>query len=87
MDALATKNDILIAISTSGKSKNILDVLKTAKRKKIKSIGFFSIKKKTKIADIEINVPSTNVARIQETHIFIGHTIFEMVEDLIIKNK
>tara|TARA_B100000886_G_C20426982_1_gene494721 strand:- start:18566 stop:19141 length:576 start_codon:yes stop_codon:yes gene_type:complete len=87
LDALATKNDILIAISTSGKSKNILDVLKTAKRKKIKSIGFFSIKKKTKIADIEINVPSTNVARIQETHIFIGHTIFEMVEDLIIKNK
>jgi D-sedoheptulose 7-phosphate isomerase len=87
LEALATKNDILIAISTSGKSKNILNVLKTAKRKKIKSIGFFSIKKKNKIADIEINVPSTNVARIQETHIFIGHTIFEMVEDLIIKNK
>ena len=85
LEALGTKKDILIAISTSGTSKNILKVLKKAKKKKIKSIGFFSIKKPNKIADIEFNVPSKNVARIQETHIFLGHTIFEMVEDHLIK--
>ncbi len=85
LEALGSKKDILIAISTSGRSKNILEVLKTAKKKKIKTIGFFSIKKKSKIADIEINVPSTNVARIQETHIFLGHTIFEIVEDMLLK--
>ena len=85
LEALGSKKDILIAISTSGRSKNILEVLKTAKKKKIKTIGFFSIKKKSKIADIEINVPSTNVARIQETHIFLGHTIFEIVEDMVLK--
>lgn len=85
LEALGSKKDILIAISTSGRSKNILEVLKTAKKKKIKTIGFFSIIKKSKIADIEINVPSTNVARIQETHIFLGHTIFEIVEDMLLK--
>ncbi len=85
LEALGSKKDILIAISTSGRSKNILEVLKTAKKKKIKTIGFFSINKKSKIADIEINVPSTNVARIQETHIFLGHTIFEIVEDMVLK--
>ena len=85
LEALGSKKDILIAISTSGRSKNILEALKTAKKKKIKTIGFFSIKKKSKIADIEINVPSTNVARIQETHIFLGHTIFEIVEDMVLK--
>ncbi len=46
LEALGSKKDILIAISTSGRSKNILEVLKTAKKKKIKTIGFFSIKKK-----------------------------------------
>ncbi len=85
LEALGSKKDILIAISTSGRSKNILEVLKTAKKKKIKTIGFFSIKKKSKIADIEINVPSTNVARIQEIHMFLGHTIFEIVEDMVLK--
>lgn len=90
LEALSNKGkDVLIAISTSGNSKNIVEVLKTAKKKNIISIGFFG---KTggnaqKYCNIPINVPSVITARIQESHIFLGHYIFERVEGLILKNK
>ena len=87
LDALGKKNDILIAISTSGKSKNILEVLKTAKKKKIYSIGFYGngggLAKK--ITDLNLIVKSKNTARIQETHILLGHHIFSQVENKILK--
>ncbi len=76
LEALGKKNDILICISTSGKSKNILKAIKSAKKMGIKSIGFFSeLKNRKKLTDIEIIVPSKIVARIQEAHIFLGHFI------------
>ena len=87
LEALGAKNDILIVISTSGKSKNILEVLKTAKKKKIYSIGFFGNDggDAKKITDLSLIVKSTNVARIQETHILLGHFIFDQVENKILK--
>jgi len=89
LEALGTKNDILIVISTSGKSKNILEVLKTAKKKKIYSIGFFGNDggDAKKITNLSLIVKSTNVARIQETHILLGHYIFDQVENKILKKK
>ena len=88
LEALGNKNDILIAISTSGKSKNILDVLKTAKRKNIYSIGFYGNNGGTakKITNLNLIVKSKNTARIQETHILLGHYIFCQVEKRILKN-
>jgi len=85
--ALAKKGDILIAISTSGNSKNILRVLNYAKKKNYLSIAFLGKKggKAKKLADISIIVNSDTTARIQESHIFIGHFIFEQVENLLIK--
>lgn len=87
LEALANKKDLLIAISTSGNSKNILNVLKCAKRKKIYSICFLggSGGSAKKISNYNLIVPSKNVARIQEIHIFLGHFIFEEVENLLIK--
>ena len=84
--ALAKKDDILICISTSGNSKNILKVLKEAKKRKIYSIGFLGNKggKAKKYCDSKLVVNSSNTARIQECHIFLGHFILEHVEDLII---
>ena len=72
LEALANKNDILIVISTSGNSKNILNVLKTAKKNKIFSLGFLGKKggKAKKYCDKSIVVKSSNTATIQETHIF-----------------
>jgi D-sedoheptulose 7-phosphate isomerase len=87
LEALATKKDLLIAISTSGKSKNIINVLKCAKKRKIFSICFLGSNggAAKKFADYNLIVPSFNTARIQETHIFLGHFIFEQVENLLIK--
>ena len=85
--ALAKKNDILICISTSGNSKNILKVLKEAKKKRIYSIAFLGRQggKAKKICDKSLVILSENTARIQECHIFLGHFILEKVESLIIK--
>ena len=87
--ALANKNDVLICISTSGNSKNILKVLKESKKKKIYSISFLGKGggKASKLSDEALIVSSNNTARIQECHIFLGHYILEKVEDLIIKLK
>ncbi len=89
LEALGSRNDILIAISTSGKSKNIIEVLKVAKKKKILSIGFFGNDggNAKKFTDLSLIVKSNNVARIQETHILLGHFIFEQVENKIMKLK
>ena len=88
LQALGKKKDILICISTSGKSKNILKVIKTANKMGIKNIGFFSeLKGQKNLTNIELIVPSKIVARIQEAHIFLGHFIFEQVENLLLKDK
>tara|TARA_S200000501_G_C20820454_1_gene742592 strand:- start:981 stop:1571 length:591 start_codon:yes stop_codon:yes gene_type:complete len=86
-NALANKDDVLIVISTSGNSKNIINVLKTAKKKRIKSIGFLGSNggAAKKYCDIKLIVDSNNVARIQESHIFLGHFILESVENLLLK--
>ena len=85
--ALSAKGDILLVITTSGNSKNILEVLKTAKKKNIYSIGFYGngggLAKK--ITNLNLIIKSKNTARIQETHILMGHYIFYEVEKRILK--
>tara|TARA_B100001063_G_C16748066_1_gene548702 strand:+ start:1332 stop:1934 length:603 start_codon:yes stop_codon:yes gene_type:complete len=89
LEALSNKNDILIIISTSGNSKNILKVLKTAKKLNIFSIGLLGNKggKAKKYCEKSIIVKSQNTATIQESHIFLGHYIFEQVENILLKDK
>ncbi len=87
--ALANDKDSLIVISTSGNSKNIIKVLDTAKKMKIISIGLLGNKggKARKIVNYPLIVPSKNVARIQEAHIFLGHFILSEVEKKLIREK
>ena len=82
LEAHGTKGDLLICSSTSGNSQNILNVIKTAKRKKIKTIVLLGNKggKCKNISDIPIVVESNNTARIQEVHILIGHIICEIID-------
>ena len=89
LEALGKKEDILIVISTSGNSKNIINVLKTAKKMKISSVGFLGNKggKAKKLCNIPLVVNSNNTARIQEAHIFLGHFIFETVESSLLGKK
>lgn len=87
LKALGKKNDLLICISTSGNSKNLIKAIREAKRKKIHVISLLGKKggKMRNMSDLEIVIPSNNVARIQECQIFIGHFMFEQVENLILK--
>jgi D-sedoheptulose 7-phosphate isomerase len=87
LEALGSSKDVLIAISTSGKSANIVEVLKVAKKLRIFSICFLGCGGGTakKYADINLIVKSNITARIQESHIFLGHYIFECVENMLLK--
>ncbi len=89
LEALYSKGDLLITISTSGMSKNILNVLNFAKKKKIYSISLLgnSGGEAKKITNLPIIINSKNVARIQECHIFIGHILLEWAEDELLKKK
>ncbi len=86
LEALGCSKDILIAISTSGQSKNIINVLNCAKKRNILSIAFLgkSGGKAIKKANISLVIKSKVTARIQEAHILLGHYIFEEVEKKII---
>ena len=86
LQALGNKNDVLICITTSGNSKNILKVLKESKKKGILSIGFLGNNggKAKKYCDLKLIVDSNNTARIQECHIFLGHFILQRIEDNLI---
>ena len=87
LEGLGKSGDVLICISTSGNSKNILQVLKTAKKLKIKTISILGNNggEAKKLSDKYIIINSSNVASIQEAHIFLGHYLLEKVEDLLIK--
>lgn len=82
VEGLGRSGDVLIGISTSGNSTNILEAIKSAKEKNIKTIAFLG-KDGGKIksqADISMVVPSENTQHIQESHITIGHIICDILE-------
>lgn len=80
--ALGEQQDALLALSTSGNSKNVVNAAIMAKAKKIKVIGLTGENggKLKEYCDVLINVPSRNTARIQEFHLPIYHTICECLE-------
>ena len=83
LEAKAKKGDMLIGISTSGKSKNVLEALRYARKNSIQTVmlmGDFSNPELKETCDYIIRIPSKITPRIQEAHIFIGHTIAEYVE-------
>ncbi|MFN4284502.1 MAG: SIS domain-containing protein [Lacibacter sp.] len=82
VQAFAQKGDVLIGISTSGNSPNIVKAFETARHMQVHTIGFTgeSGGALRQLSDILINVPSADTPRIQESHITIGHIICEAVE-------
>jgi D-sedoheptulose 7-phosphate isomerase len=83
IDGIGSKGDVLIGLSTSGNSGNILKAFETAKQKEIVTIGFTGSGggKMKNLSDYLINVPSNDTPRIQESHIMIGHIICQLVEE------
>ncbi len=83
LEAKAKSGDVLIGISTSGSSKNVMKALEYAKNNGILAVllmGGFERSELKAVADYIVKVPSTDTPRIQEAHIFIGHVIAEYVE-------
>lgn len=80
--AHATKNDVFIAISTSGNSTNLINAIQACKELSVTTVAFTGetggLMKST--CDFLINVPSKDTPRIQEAHILIGHIICELIE-------
>ena len=83
LNALGRKGDVMVVITTSGKSENIKQVLIQAQKMGIKTIGLLGKKggKCKNYVDIPIIVPSDTTARIQEVHILIEHLLCELVEN------
>jgi D-sedoheptulose 7-phosphate isomerase len=82
LEAIGQKGDVLIAISTSGNSKNVLKAIDSAKKIGIKIITLTGKKggEMAKNGDINIIVPSNDIPRIQEMHIMVGHMICEIID-------
>lgn len=81
--AKGRKGDILIGLSTSGNSGNIIEAFKVAKERGLIIIGFTGETggKMAAYCDYLINIPSTDTPRIQECHITVGHIICQLVEE------
>ncbi len=85
LDGIGISGDVIIGLSTSGNSTNILKAFEVAKEKGIITIGFTGTTggKMKDSSNYLINVPSTVTPRIQESHIMLGHIICELVEEAL----
>ncbi|MBE0425549.1 MAG: D-sedoheptulose 7-phosphate isomerase [Nitrospirae bacterium] len=85
LKSIADEGDIVIAISTSGNSPNVLKAVDVAKKKRLTTVALTGMKgdRLASKATFAFIVPSDNTPRIQETHITIGHVICQMVEEIL----
>ena len=90
--ALGQAGDILLAISTSGRSENVIHAIKAAHDRKMSVVVLSgrdggSISSLLTEQDIEIRVPSTSTARIQEVHILIIHCLCDLIDQQLLKQE
>lgn len=80
---IGNKGDVLVGLSTSGNSKNIINAFEVAKEKGMITIAFTGETggKMKPLSDHLINIPSTDTPRIQECHITLGHIVCQLVEE------
>jgi D-sedoheptulose 7-phosphate isomerase len=85
IDGIGNNGDVLVGLSTSGNSANILKAFEVAKSKGVITIGLTGSTggQMKQVSDILLNVPSNDTPRIQESHIMIGHIICQLVEEQI----
>ncbi len=88
ISGLGKKGDVLVGISTSGNSENILNAFEAAKKKGLKIVAMTgeSGGKMKDLSDFLLNVPSKDTPRIQESHIMLGHIICGLVEETLFGN-
>jgi D-sedoheptulose 7-phosphate isomerase len=83
IDGVGQAGDILVGLSTSGNSANIVRAFETAKERKMITVGFTGMSggQMKPVSHFLINIPSTDTPRIQESHIMVGHIICQLVEE------
>ena len=83
VESLASKGDLIIGISTSGNSKNVINALKVGRELGCKTLGLSGRDggEMNNVCDINLVVPSDNTPRIQEMHILFGHTICQIIDN------
>ncbi len=84
VQGICSKGDVLIGLSTSGNSANIVKAFETARKKGVLTVGLTGSSggKMKDLSDILFNVPSNDTPRIQESHIMLGHIICQYVEEI-----
>ena len=85
VSALGQRGDVLVGITTSGKSPNILRAFEVARKQGLQNVGFLGCAGGPALAlcELALVIPSDETGRIQETHITAGHAILEVVEDAL----
>lgn len=83
IEGIGNKADVLVGLSTSGNSPNIIKAFEAARAKEIITIGFTGATggAMKELSDLLINIPSKDTPRVQESHILLGHIICQLVEE------
>ncbi len=83
IDGIGQAGDVLVGLSTSGNSLNIIKAFEVAREKKMITVGFTGLTggQMKSLSDYLINIPSTDTPRIQESHIMVGHIVCQLVEE------
>ena len=86
VEALMGPGDLLVALSTSGSSPNILEAVKMARQRGAKSVGFTGNRRGqlTELVDVVLEAPSGDTQRIQEAHLLLWHIICDLVETTVV---
>lgn len=87
IDGIGHAGDVLVGLSTSGNSLNIIKAFEVAREKKMITVGFTGLTggQMKSLSDYLINIPSTDTPRIQESHILVGHIVCQLVEEKYFK--
>lgn len=87
IDGIGQAGDVLVGLSTSGNSLNIIKAFEVAREKKMITVGFTGLTggQMKSLSDYLINIPSTDTPRIQESHILVGHIVCQLVEEKYFK--
>jgi D-sedoheptulose 7-phosphate isomerase len=85
LEALGKEGDVVLALSTSGESQNVIQALQTAREKRLFSIGLTGKGGGTvgSLCEILLDVPSQDTPRVQETHLFLLHLLCQEIEDKV----
>jgi D-sedoheptulose 7-phosphate isomerase len=88
VEAHGEKNDILVTITTSGKSPNCILAAKMAKKLSMKTLALTSVGSEiSKIVDVSVQIPSFNTQHIQECHVLVYHLLSELIENSIVQER